>query len=205
MTLTREQFIAEVEELIAADSMVLLTLHTQHLHAHDAALRQQLEAAQQAIENAGIDFAQQFQERERQYRTELAAVREERDQAYQLLYGARCIHCGVVVAPDCHNQDIGDLQLQAHIEVCAKHPMAKLKQQLADLQGKCDHKSETIALDTIRFVENTKRAVEIAGGGTSLENALERIQRQLAEAQAQVKELEAELKPFRDKNERGYI
>ncbi len=70
-------------------------------------------------------------------RAQLAAMTVERDEAYKLLYGARCIYCGVVVAEDCHNQDIGDLQFQAHIEICEKHPMTKAKQQLTASTKRC--------------------------------------------------------------------
>lgn len=48
----------------------------------------------------------------------------------QLLYGARCVYCNEIIGQDQENQDIGDLQLQAHIEVCEKHPVAKYKAQL---------------------------------------------------------------------------
>ncbi len=77
-------------------------------------------------------------------RADLEAMVKERDAAYQLLYGARCIHCGVVVAQDCHNQDIGDLQLAAHIETCEKHPMTKVKQQLAQSQARVQQLEQQI-------------------------------------------------------------
>ncbi len=51
-----------------------------------------------------------------------------------LLYGARCIYCGWVASPESRNQDIGDAELQAHIEVCEKHPVRQLRANLEAAQ-----------------------------------------------------------------------
>lgn len=56
-----------------------------------------------------------------------------------------------------------------------------LQLRLAEVVAKCDNKSETIALDTMRFVDCTKRIKELAPDATSLENGIERVQKQLAE------------------------
>lgn len=58
---------------------------------------------------------------------QLATVTEERNKAYDLLWGARCIYCGDVCGKDKQNQEIGDEVLKAHIEQCPKHPVTKLK------------------------------------------------------------------------------
>ena len=54
----------------------------------------------------------------------------ENERLSQLLWGARCVYCGEVVGKERKNQEIGDADLRAHVEVCPNHPATKLKARI---------------------------------------------------------------------------
>lgn len=74
---------------------------------------------------------------------------DEVERVYQLLWGSRCVYCGVIAGADKQNQDIADAALKNHIESCTEHPMFKLRAQLAEAQ------QDTARLDYLENEDNT--------------------------------------------------
>lgn len=88
-----------------------------------------------------------------------------------------------------HAQAIDALRAECRRIECIN---AQQAQELERMTDKYNGLADYMAADTTRIITATKRAVELAGGGTSLENAIERMAQEVERVKAALGRMEAD-------------
>jgi hypothetical protein len=86
-----------------------------------------------------------------------------------LLWGARCVYCGEIVAKDKQNQRISDAELRKHVETCPKHPLAQARAEVARLTAERDAALAKDAYLSNEELRQEKAAAHAAGANEALD------------------------------------